>query len=58
MKFIKEFRVAILFFLLIGVAWLLVQHNTEEKDYETGSLNAGNPDNSYLDTTKIYCCGD
>ena len=56
MKFIKEFRVAIIFFFLLGLAWLMVQHNT--KSYETGFLNTGNPDNSYLDTTKIYCCGD
>ena len=26
--------------------------------YQTGTLTKGNPDNSYLDTTKVYGCGD
>ncbi len=26
--------------------------------YQTGTLTKGNPDNSYLDTTKLYGCGD
>jgi hypothetical protein len=56
MKFIKEFRVAILFFLLLGLVWLMVQHNT--KTYETGYVTTGNPDNSYLDSTRVYGCGD
>lgn len=52
----KEFRVAIIFFLLLAVAGLLVQKN--KKDYETGYLKNGNPDNSYLDSTRVYGCGD
>ncbi len=52
----KEFRVAIIFFLLLAVACLLVQKN--KKDYETGYLINGNPDNSYLDSTRVYGCGD
>jgi len=56
MKIIKEFRVAIIFFLLLGVAGLLVQKN--KKDYKTGYVATGNPDNSYLDSAKVYCCGD
>ena len=52
----KEFRVAIIFFLLLAVAVLLVQKN--KKDYETGYLKNGNPDNSYLDSTRVYGCGD
>jgi|32_taG_2_1085360.scaffolds.fasta_scaffold05299_7 hypothetical protein len=24
----------------------------------TGSLTTGNPDNSYLDSCEVYCCGD
>ena len=48
----KEFRVAIIFFLLLAVAGLLVQKN--KKDYETGYLINGNPDNSYLDSSKVY----
>lgn len=56
MKIIKEFRVAIIFFLLLAVAGLIVQHN--KKDYETGYVTTGDPDNSYLDSTRVYCCGD
>ena len=26
--------------------------------YQTGTLTKGNPDNSYLDSCDIYCCGD
>jgi len=37
---------------------VLLASCTPEKDYETGYVTTGNPDNSYLDTTKIYCCGD
>ena len=29
-----------------------------EPTYQTGSLTKGNPDNSYLDTCRVYCCGD
>jgi hypothetical protein len=56
MRIIKEFRVAIIFFLLLAIAGLLVQKN--KKDYETGYVTTGNPDNSYLDSTRVYCCGD
>jgi hypothetical protein len=56
MKYIKKFRVVIIFFLLWGLAVAMVYKN--KKDYETGYVTTGNPDNSYLDTTKIYCCGD
>lgn len=52
MKIIKEFRVAIIFFLLLAVAGLLVQCNKK------GYVTSGNPDNSYLDSTRVYCCGD
>jgi len=43
----------ILLIVLLGLAAC-----TAEKDYETGYVTTGNPDNSYLDTTKIFCCGD
>jgi len=56
MKIIKEFRVAIIFFLLLAIAGLIVQHN--KKNYETGYLINGNPDNSYLDSARVYGCGD
>jgi hypothetical protein len=56
MRIIKEFRVVIIFFLLWGLAVSMVYKN--KKDYETGYVTTGNPDNSYLDTCKIYCCGD
>lgn len=56
MRIIKEFRVAIIFFLLLAIAGLLVQNN--KKDYETGYVTTGNPDNSYLDSTRAYGCGD
>ena len=29
-----------------------------DKGYEVGSVTKGNPDNSYLDSCEIYCCGD
>ena len=44
MRIIKEFRVAIIFFLLLAIAGLLEQKNN--KDYETGYVTKGNPDNS------------
>ena len=43
----------ILIIVLLGLASC-----STKKDYETGYVTTGNPDNSYLDTTKIYCCGD
>jgi hypothetical protein len=30
----------------------------EEPVYQTGTLTKGNPDNSYLDSCEVYCCGD
>jgi hypothetical protein len=56
MKLIIEFRVAIIFFLLVGLAGFLVNRNT--KEYKTGYVTNGNPDNTYLDSCEIYCCGD
>ena len=52
----KKFRVAIIFFLLWGIAVAIVYKN--KKDYETGYYNNGNPDNSYLDSARVYGCGD
>ena len=31
---------------------------SSQPDYEVGYLTKGNPDNSYLDSCKTYCCGD
>lgn len=31
---------------------------TANVDYEVGYVTTGNPDNSYLDSCKTYCCGD
>ena len=43
-------KYAILLLLMVGC--------TPVKDYETGYVTTGNPDNSYLDTCRVYCCGD
>jgi len=43
----------IILIVLLGLASC-----STKKDYEVGYVTTGNPDNSYLDTTKIYCCGD
>ena len=40
----------ILLIVLLGLAAC-----TAEKVYETGYVTTGTPDNSYLDTTKLYC---
>ena len=37
---------------------ILLASCSKKADYETGYVTTGNPDNSYLDTTKVYCCGD
>lgn len=41
--------------LLILTAWACRE---EEPVYQTGTLTKGNPDNSYLDSCEVYCCGD
>jgi hypothetical protein len=43
--------------LLILIVFVLGSCSTQ-KDYEVGYVTKGNPDNSYLDTCKVYCCGD
>lgn len=43
---------------LIWVLLLGLLSCAAEKDYEVGYVTKGNPDNSYLDTCKTYCCGD
>ena len=45
----------LVFALLIATAWSCKQ---EETAYQTGTLTKGNPDNSYLDSCEVYCCGD
>jgi hypothetical protein len=40
------------------VVYVIFAFTSCTKGYETGCVTTGNPDNSYLDTTKIYCCGD
>jgi len=41
----------------IKLEWILPEKESKV-DYEVGYVTKGNPDNSYLDTTKIFCCGD
>lgn len=57
----KTLKTFVLFVLAV-LAYMLLTMNTQPKyaNGHTGSLEGakGNPDNSYLDTTKIYCCGD
>jgi len=50
----KKFGI-IVFVLLALTAWSC---KPSVPDYEVGYVTTGNPDNSYLDTCKIYCCGD
>jgi len=40
------------------VVYAIVALTSCSKGYETGYVTKGNPDNSYLDTCEIYCCGD
>lgn len=44
--------------ILIIITLLGLSSCSTPKDYETGYVTKGNPDNSYLDTTKAYGCGD
>jgi len=44
--------------IMLTLVLLCLASCSTKKDYETGYVTTGNPDNSYLDTTKIYCCGD
>ena len=41
----------------IGVA-LMMLASCERSNVETGYVTKGNPDNTYLDSCNIYCCGD
>ena len=45
----------LVFALLFATAWACKE---EEPVYQTGTLTKGNPDNSYLDSCEVYCCGD
>jgi len=57
----KTLKIFLLFVLAVLAYMLLTLHSQPKyADGYTGSLMGakGNPDNSYLDTTKIYCCGD
>lgn len=47
----------VLRFALIVCA-LVTLSSCATESYETGYVTKGNPDNSYLDTCKVYCCGD
>ncbi len=52
----------LVFALLIATAWACKDEPNNKdnrlKDYQVGTLTKGNPDNSYLDSCDIYCCGD
>ena len=43
---------------VILILVLLLSSCVAKKDYEVGYVTKGNADNSYLDTCKVYCCGD
>ena len=43
----------LVFALLIATAC-----KKKEAAYQVGTLTKGNPDNTYLDSCDIYCCGD
>ena len=45
----------LVFALLIATAWSCKQEKTA---YQVGTLTKGNPDNTYLDSCEVYCCGD
>ena len=42
----------------ILIALTLLSSCVSESKFETGTLTKGNPDNTYLDSCDIYCCGD
>ena len=46
--------------LVVGASFALTLYFAveEESAYQTGTLTKGNPDNSYLDSCEVYCCGD
>ena len=45
--------------LVVGASIALTLYLAiEEPVYQTGTLTKGNPDNSYLVSCDIYCCGD
>jgi hypothetical protein len=45
---------------LVFALLILTAYVSKEKEpvYQTGTLTKGNPDNSYLDSCEVYCCGD
>lgn len=52
----------LVFALLIATAWACKDEPKREDNrlnaYQVGTLTKGNPDNTYLDSCDIYCCGD
>ena len=52
----------LVFALLIATAWSCKDepNNKDNRlnEYQVGTLTKGNPDNTYLDSCDIYCCGD
>lgn len=54
--------VKVLSVILLGLLLTFcdIDRGAEEvkKKYKTGSVTKGNPDNSYLDSCRVYCCGD
>lgn len=52
----------LVFAILIATAWSCNDEPKREDNrlnvYQVGTLTKGNPDNSYLDSCDIYCCGD
>ena len=49
-----------IFILLLACAlYALSNMPMPKRDaYQVGTLTKGNPDNTYLDSYDIYCCGD
>ena len=44
--------------VLVMTTVIVLSCAIDTPSYETGYVTKGNPDNSYLDSCEVYCCGD
>lgn len=44
--------------VLVVTTMIVLSCAIDTPTYETGYVTKGNPDNSYLDSCEVYCCGD
>ena len=57
-RFVIRLKVAFIEFISLMCLVAMLTSCVSEPVYQTGTLTKGNPDNTYLDSCDIYCCGD